>query len=320
MRILAVLGFFGAICAHASNFENMRSQLEFLSQTNAAESLISDDAFFDRLSAFDRAARMKVSRAPSKEEFLKFVQSAAQFWTESEVTRIKEAFFEIDKKLAGFQINYPDVIHFIKTSGEEEGHAPYTRGNAIVLPKNVINGFKDHLVPTLVHELFHILSKNDPRLRRDLYRLIGFRPIEGKVVLDLGDGVSTVTNPDGAFDDYSVYVSVNGEEESVVPILVSDVLTGDIDLNFNFFKHIRLVFLKLKNSLFGSDGGASEKPYFEMNEVAGYFEQIGVNSKGGLVLSYIHPDEVMAENFVKLVLKPSSSKDRILEQMLGRLK
>jgi len=140
-----------------------------------AEILGRKDEFIQRLSAFDRAARMKTDRPISEEEFLKFVQGNVLAWNESEKAKIEAAIAGIRPKLDALSLSLPKIVSFVKTTGAEEGCAFYTRDTAIMMPeKETDEGDAAQLKKTIAHELFHILTRENPELREKLYQSIGF--------------------------------------------------------------------------------------------------------------------------------------------------
>ena len=123
--------------------------LGFASVTNAQELLFpsikesqrilsAKDAFIERMSPFDRAARMRTDREISELQFLNFVSSSAMEWESYEKVIINSAFQKIRREIARLALPLPSRVYLIKTSGKEEGSAPYTRVNAIVLPKSIL--------------------------------------------------------------------------------------------------------------------------------------------------------------------------------------
>lgn len=65
--------------------------VRFASVNESAEILGRKDDFIQRLSAFDRAARMKTERSISEDEFLKFVKENVLTWNEWEKAKIEAA-------------------------------------------------------------------------------------------------------------------------------------------------------------------------------------------------------------------------------------
>jgi len=63
----------------------------------------------------------------------------------------------------------------VKTTGEEEFNSAYTRNRSIALPESftlATDERRDFFL--LAHELFHVLSRENPGQRHALYALLGF--------------------------------------------------------------------------------------------------------------------------------------------------
>ncbi len=91
------------------------------------------------------------------------------------------------------------------TTGKEEGNAPYTRGNAIVIPKSLFQKSALYIQQILYHETFHIISRNHPGLRDRLYHLIGFESC-GLIQLPVSEDWDRITNPDEILADNFSYL------------------------------------------------------------------------------------------------------------------
>ena len=111
----------------------------FATASEAAEILARKDDFVQRLSAFDRAARMKTDRTVSEEEFLAFVKASVTSWTDAEKAEVEAATDKIRPALEALSLPLPKTIALLKTTGTEEGQAFYTRDTAIVFPESPIN-------------------------------------------------------------------------------------------------------------------------------------------------------------------------------------
>jgi hypothetical protein len=100
-----------------------------------AEILGHNDDFIQRLSDFDRAARMKTDRSISEDEFLNFVEGNVLTWNYSEKAKIGAAIASIRPALDALPLSLPKIVNLVKTTGAEEGRAFYTRDTAIVMPE-----------------------------------------------------------------------------------------------------------------------------------------------------------------------------------------
>jgi hypothetical protein len=234
-----------------------------------------------------------VDPAPSESIFLGFLATNALAWTDGETNRLVRLLTTLAVKLAPFHLHMPAQIELVKTSGHEEGQAAYTRANAILLPPNQIRSASEDL---LAHELFHVLSRQNPKLRKRLYRIVGFEQIPD-VALPGDLARLKLTNPDGV---QSVMIRVRLRDRSVpvMPILYSSATRVDNAQEGEFFDHLVFKLLPLREV----EGRYSAQPsegaveLLSPEEVTGFYEQIGRNTK-----YIIHPDEILADNFVHLL-------------------
>jgi hypothetical protein len=279
--------------------------VRFASVDEGAEILGRKDEFFQRLSAFDRAARMKTDRSISEVEFLKFVNGNVLTWNKSEKAKIEEAIASIRPALDALPLSLPKIVNLVKTSGAEEGHAFYTRDTAIVMPEKETDEADSGLLKrTIAHELFHILSRANPTLREKLYELIGFTKC-GEVEFPSDLKSRKITNPDAPRNDHSIKIRVGGEEGPAVPILFSNAAKYDVNRGGEFFNYLQLSFLQVPSI-------SSAQPVLAAPEqVSGFFEQVGRNTN-----YLIHPEEILADNFALLILgEHNVPSPEILEKM-----
>jgi hypothetical protein len=264
-------------------------EAHFATASEGAKILGQKDDFIERLSAFDRSARLKTDRAISEEEFLKFVRGNVLTWTDPEKEKIAAAMSAIQPALEKLPFSLPKKISLIKTTGAEEGGAFYTRDTAIVMPEKETGAASaESLQKTIAHELFHILSRANRELREKLYAVIGFTPCpEVELPADLRP--RKITNPDAPRNDHAVKVLVAGKEVRCVPILFSKTEKYDPARGGEFFNYLEFKFLVPAIS-------PAPAKVVGPEEVSGFFEQIGRNTD-----YIIHPEEILAENFAILV-------------------
>lgn len=265
----------------------------FATASEATEILTRKDDFIQRLSAFDRAARMKTDRIVSAEEFLAFVKASVSSWTDAEKGKVEAAIGQIRPALEALPLPLPKTIALLKTTGTEEGEAFYTRDTAIVFPEGQLTAANaPPLEKTIAHELFHILSRENPAMREALYQAIGFIPC-AEVQLPASLQPRKITNPDAPRNDHSIRLRVDGKEVATVPILFSATEKYDTHRGGEFFSYMQLQFLILENG----SGRLSASEVVPPSGVSGFFEQVGRNTD-----YVIHPEEILAENFALLVL------------------
>ena len=280
--------------------------VRFASVREGAEILGRKDDFIQRLSAFDRAARMKTDRLVSEDEFLKFVEGNVSTWNESEKAKIEAAIAGIRPALDALPLSLSKIVNLVKTTGAEEGRAFYTRDTAIVMPdKETDEADAGLLKKTIAHELFHILTRGNPALREKLYQSIGFTKCD-EVEFPPELKSRKITNPDAPRNDHAIQVRIGGNEVRAVPILFSNAAKYDVNRGGDFFNYLQLSFLQLP----GTSSGA--QPILAApEEVSGFFEQVGRNTN-----YVIHPEEILADNFALLILdERNAPSPEVLEKM-----
>ncbi|MCL4181660.1 MAG: hypothetical protein KJ072_28470 [Verrucomicrobia bacterium] len=105
----------------------------FASIETGRQILTRRDDFVQRLSPFDRAARLKTDREISEGQFLDFVGTNVLAWTEGEKQKLTEAIQELQTPLASLALRLPKTVYLVKTTGHEEGHAAY-----IIHPEEIL--------------------------------------------------------------------------------------------------------------------------------------------------------------------------------------
>lgn len=289
----------------------------YASRSEAEQLLSVRDDFTTRLSPFDRAARMKVAIDPGQKAFLQFVRSNVVEWTPKERARLETLTADLTKKLSRFASWLPKRIVLIKTTGTEEGNAAYTRGNAIVLPPSRLALQDNALEPLLCHELFHILSRSNPRLRDQLYETIGFRRVP-ELTYPQSLRHRRITNPDAPVLEHAVQVQAQGKTLWAVPLLFSDPPTYDPARGGEFFSYLqfRLLVINPPTSSAARKKTSAVDPLqlVKIEETEGFYEQIGRNT--GYI---IHPEEILADHFAMLVLHHKTVVSPIMLEKMERV-
>jgi len=271
-----------------------KSVVAFADLTRAREVLTNRDEFIRALSPFDRAARMKVEATPTEGEFCAFLATNALAWKAAETNGMAELLRTLAAKLEPLQVPMPARIDLIKSTGREEGGAAYTRQSAIIFPERDAASAE---MDMLAHELFHVLSRNNPELRRKLYGVIGFRLIN-EVELPPDLAPVKLTNPDGVQINWMIVVQDQGRSLPVIPVLFSSEAAYDVRKGGEFFQYLvfRLLVLNENEGRYRPSLVDGKAHLLASEKLTGWREQIGENT------SYtIHPDEILADNFVFLV-------------------
>jgi hypothetical protein len=277
------------------------SKISFASVAEGKQILTRRDAFVERMSPFDRAARMKTDRDVSEAEYLEFVGQNVFEWTDAEKEKIDTALAGIQESLEAMALPFPEEVLLIKTTGKEEGGAAYTRTNAIVLPEANLNAPADRIQKIICHELFHVLSRANPDLKERLYAAIGFEKCN-EVEFPQGLESRKITNPDAPINDHCISIQVGGEQQWAVPILFSRAQNYDAKRGGEFFSYLEFKLLLVERRADGTavplTADGQQPKLVGLQEVSGFFEEVGRNT--GYI---IHPEEILADNFVLLVLE-----------------
>ena len=161
--VTAVFGLIFMILPLCAEGKTTLQNVKFVlaDKAKGKELLTTEDDFVQAQSDFDRSARLKVSREVSKEEYLNFVGKQTMDWTKDEKKTFEATFKTIKQLGKKYNLEYPETVYFVKTTGLEEGMSAYCRGqNVVVIPQGMASQ-KDSLLDLCIHELFHIYSKNN---------------------------------------------------------------------------------------------------------------------------------------------------------------
>ena len=315
-RCLTLLATIGVI--HLDNVQQQSFagdlNIKFATIDQGKSLLAASDDFVERMSPFDRAARLKTGKTVTEAEYLEFVGKNVLAWSEEEKQQIRVAVEGLEQPLRELSLPLPHEVLFIKTTGKEEGDAAYTRGNAIVLPASDLQKPMLELQRLICHELFHVVSRANPKLKEELYQAIGFEPC-GELRLPDSLQKRKITNPDAPLNDHCIRVRVQGESQWVIPVLLSRSETYSTRRGGEFFNYMQLRFVVVtrddQGQLAKADDMSDEVRLVSMQQVSEYFDQVGKNT--GYI---IHPEEILADNFALLVMnKPYLASPEVVERM-----
>jgi len=270
--------------------KDLTINVEFATVQQAKELLTTEDKFTESWSQFDIDSRMRKNNS-TKEELFEYISEQAREWTPDQKEILKKVIFKIQKQISknNFQLNFPGKIVFIKTTTKEEGNAlAYTRSNYIVLNEKLETSNQWDLERLVAHELFHILSRNNPEFRKSMYGIIGFKLMNN---IDYPETIKKyrITNPDAPHTDNYITLKINDEVINCMMILFSKKAYESGD----FFEYLNIGFLKLTGNEIKSVELRDNNPtIYSLKEVSNFFEQVGKNTN-----YIIHPEEIMAENF-----------------------
>ena len=295
--VTAVFGLIFMILPLCAEGKTTLQNVKFVlaDKAKGKELLTTEDDFVQAQSDFDRSARLKVSREVSKEEYLNFVGKQTMDWTKDEKKTFEATFKTIKQLGKKYNLEYPETVYFVKTTGLEEGMSAYCRGqNVVVIPQGMASQ-KDSLLDLCIHELFHIYSKNNLDVREKLYSLVGYYKT-GALQLPSELEKIKITNPDSVVSNYYFKGTVGGKSVNVMPLLLAGA-PYDEKQGGEFFEYMLFVFGEVNTgdvcTLAMEDGSPK---LIQFDQISDYMEKVGQNT--GYV---IHAEEILADNFVILL-------------------
>ncbi len=297
--VVLLLGLGCVDLAWSADMLTSSTEVVFATVQDGQEILTQRDDFVVRLSPFDRSARLKTDRPVDEEEYFAFVRENVLDWSDGEKAKVLEAIGQVRGALDELKLPLPSQVFMIKTTGKEEGGAAYTRSNAIILPQANLKGNVDGLKKLICHELFHVLSRASAGLRHKLYKSIGFHQCE-EPELPLAIRNRKLTNPDAPVNDHWIELTVDGEAMAMIPLLISRTEKYDVQQGGEFFNYLQFRFVaveRMDNSPRVQILLKNQEPILlPVDKLDGFFQQVGRNTN-----YIIHPEEILADNFVLLV-------------------
>lgn len=281
--------------------------LHYIDANEARTLLSKEDATTRQWSRFDYEARLG-KKGGTRQELMRFIADQARDWSKEDKQRMQEAADSLNShiKVLNLSLTLPQEIRILKTTMAEEGGAGgYTRMDYIVVEEQIARMKPQQASYLLAHELFHVLTRNNPDFREKMYKLIGFNivPEEFEVPADLRDVV--ITNPDvNRFDSYARFRIKSEERPCAMLIYANKPYEGG-----SFFNYLTIGLMPLK------DGKAEQKDgktvIYGIKDAENFFEQVGRNTN-----YIINPEEILAENFAFLLTrKPVTGTPELIEKM-----
>lgn len=281
--------------------KTLSERLEFAGADRAGKLLRRPDDWARQLSAFERSARRRTLEPTSKQQLLAHLSAQGLDWTADEQAYWQELVHRLSVATAGLDLQIPH-LRLVKTTGLDEFNAAYHRNGAIVLPQDRIDISGDDRRDffLLAHELWHALSSDDHRLRRDMYELLEFERFRGfEPPPELES--RRLSNPDGHTYEDALRVQTPDGPADVVPFVRSSVPLEEV---------IALptsgppaIFGVLDIVLIPVDTGTGEIIRGPEGELVTYgFGNTDWAPRMARNTGFIiHPEEVMADNFATVM-------------------
>jgi hypothetical protein len=238
-------------------------------------------------------------------------------WDAAEIKTVIESLERLRQPLAELRLPLPKTVLLIRTTGEEESNAAYTRGTAIVLPKAMLARPPARLDALLAHELFHVLSRHDGAFRARLYRIIGFEVCDS-IEFPPSLAARRITNPDAPLVDCTIELkNAEGQTMHGAPILYASASAYNAERKLSMFQYLtfRLLVVEKDGDRWQPRLLKGEPVVVDPKKEPAFFDKIGKNTT-----YIIHPDEILAENFERLVMGTKNlPTPRIIDEMRSAL-
>lgn len=278
----------------------------FLNIKEASEAIVTDDSehFFSKIQPIDVAIQMKNNDLLHSNDFVekykKFLKSEVSEFSENEKKMMLKVIKDAFDLVAATNKKGVNEFKIAKIKTNHYGpNVYYTRGNTIFIPENIFNNFNDENVTTIIlHEFWHILAEQYPQLKEKMYAIIGFK--KNTTQLEYPEVLKSIllTNPDGAHDDYTLNTK-NGRR--IIPLITSGRKKFDPQIQ-DFFSYLKfdLFEVDVDGKVKANQNGET---VLNIEDQQNYFNYIGDNTQ-----YIIHPDEIIADNFM-LAVKANKSGD-----------
>jgi hypothetical protein len=315
---LCVISLVLTVCASAfgRTFELREGTVfRFATPDEGIRALRVEDHYVRRMSRFDRSAQAQKEGDVSTAEYLEHLGTQVLSWDEQEKERIIEVLSAVKKKTSWVKSPLPMEIAIIKTSRLDQGGNPYTRGTSIILPEGFVGNPDSPLEHVLLHELFHVLSRHNPKLQPRLYAIVGYE-VCNELTMPAKWDARRLTNPDAPILNVRIALEYNGRKVDVAPVLFSK-----FDFKITEPRPFPMGYLDFQFVELQSESGAwtvrlseGDPVLRSPTELSGLFEKIGFNTP-----YIIHPEEILADNFALAVGGGKIVTPKIVEELKALL-
>ncbi|MBK8054088.1 MAG: hypothetical protein IPK35_12670 [Saprospiraceae bacterium] len=280
------------------------AMVHFTDSINAAKliSTVDDDGLFDQISQIDIEIQMKKEQAFESREhalsaYKKFLSTEVSSWSDEEIVIMNQIFSDAKKLCDTISPRiFPGGIKLIKIKPNHYGRdVYYTRGNIIFIPENIFPiENQQTILSVMLHEIFHIVSRQNSELRSDIYKLIGFAKAEKQVKLNEMLNKKLLTNPDGVSYQYFIRL----DSILAIPLITSNLAAYRKNTP-SFFNYLQFDLYQIhdKGTYYEAITDEKGNTTIPLKKTPVFFTKIKDNTQ-----YIIHPDEIMADNFMFAVL------------------
>ena len=271
----------------ASAVEGKMLSWSFASAVEGKELLLRNDAYYNRLNRNDISYRLQ-KKDGTVEKLKLYAASQVKEFTEEEKGLVNETveWFLLTCKEDGYNIPPMGEIVFIRsTLFDEFGASGYSTGMQIYLGDELFFRLKGDdeqakikFKHTLIHEIFHCMTRSNPDFRAAMYSIIKFKVEEKEYEFPEEISSCILHNPDvESINSYAAFV-VNGKKEECVMIC----MCPPYDKEGEGLSEISIGFVPVDDLT----------TLYSLNDIPDFWDVVGRNN------DYIlDPEEIMAKNF-----------------------
>lgn len=192
-----------------------------------------------------------------------------------------------------------DTIRMIMVEGKHYGVTTFfTRGNSIVFSQGSLNNMPEPMFQSVMyHELSHIISRYHTELKDELYGTFGYEILDKPALLLSSFERQLLYNPDGVQCKHFIELDLGEEGKQKFVPLISTRAPAYNPKAPTFFQylHFQLYPIDDMGDVYFVRDPALCDDLDQSKIMAAYFARITNNTQ-----YIIHPDEILADNFVYL--------------------
>jgi hypothetical protein len=296
-----------------SDYDGLRgTRVHFATVGEARTILAQRDDWAEACGEVQRAALMQRPPPAPVDAFLQWQADNVRPWTTAEQQRWRRALTAITPRLNALHLPLPPQVVLVRSTGQESAATPHTRSQAIVLPGNAnLQGFTDGEL--LAHELWHVVSRRQPRLASRLYALIGFEPV-GELQWPQAWARLRIADQDAPHLQHAMQVRVGGQPHWIIPVVVAakeqpDRIHGETldNLMQTRLLEVQPGFNSQPTRAVLRDG---QPVWWRIDDVPDYLEHLGGNTD-----YVLHPEETIADNVMLLVSQRPAPNPALLQRI-----
>lgn len=275
------------------NTEKVSIKYRFASAAEGVERRYAQKHFFENLTQNDLDYRV-MKKGATEEEYKDLIKASIRDFTDEEKTLIDNSIEFIEERFEeiGFVWPIDEEIVFICSNMKEEGEtSAFTHAADIYIGSGFMKAIFNAKAPSfyfyqvMAHEIFHVLSRNIPEFRKEMYEIIGFEICEPPAFSD-EVRAHIISNPDVEDYDCAAIFTINGKPEKATIVFYAPDFDEKDPQSFIYTTYAAVVPY--------SDPGKA----YVYTEVEDFFDVVGRNTD-----YVISAEECIADNFSFAVAK-----------------